>query len=183
MVELGQMVKAFGVVVKPTAKKEEIISAIVARYITRLKENFLRLGRPPNEPDTNVETIEDSDIEIEIKLEISSTLIEASTSNKDHSVAVPKDNDEHTNGTSRRDDDRPDHDYYASGKYRSRKFGDTEFSTGDHDNHDYPVRKHKSRNYCGYDQVEDYRSYDRVEDYRHHHGHGQAQYPSGNTYD
>ncbi|KAE9961561.1 hypothetical protein EG328_002561 [Venturia inaequalis] len=177
------MVKAFGVIIKPTAKKEEIISTIVARYITRSKENFLRLGRPPNEPDTDVETIEDSDVETGIKLEISSTLIEASTSNKDYSVAVPKDNNEHTNGISRRDDNRLDHDYYTSGKYRSRKFGDTEFSTGDHNNHDYPVRKYKSRNHRGYDQVEDYRSYDRVEDHRHYHGHGQAQYPLGNTYD
>ncbi|KAE9961174.1 hypothetical protein EG328_005250, partial [Venturia inaequalis] len=139
IVELGQIVKAFGVVVKPTAKKEEIISTIVARYITRSKENFLRLGCPPNEPDTDVETIEDSNIEIGIKLEISSTLVEASTSNKDHSVAVPKDNNEYTNGISRRDDNQLDYDYHASGKYRSRKFGDTEFSTGDYDNHDYPV--------------------------------------------
>ncbi|KAE9964209.1 hypothetical protein EG328_010713 [Venturia inaequalis] len=186
MVELGQMVQALGVFVKPTGRKDNIIAAIVSYYIKRLKEDFAKLGAPPKETDTNVEENKDGDPKIVFELKKPSSLVEAPTAKEDHAVAATtnEDNIKQTNRISRRDDKRLDYDYRANRKYYSRKFGDTEFFTGDYNNLDHPARKHKSRNHRSYDQVDDYYSYNQVEDHRHHQrrGHGHAQYTSANAY-
>ncbi|KAE9963649.1 hypothetical protein EG328_011238, partial [Venturia inaequalis] len=141
MVELGQMVQALGVFVKPTGRKDDIIATIVSYYIKRLKEDFAKLGAPPKETDTNVEENKDGDPKIAFELKKPSSLVEAPTTKEDYTVAATtnEDNIKQTNYISRRDDERLDHDYRANRKHHSRKFGDTEFFTGDHDNLDHPA--------------------------------------------